>query len=316
MLDPGARRRQKVRNAVQSVVLLGGLVLVAALLAWMLFGLSGLVAILVAGGVLALLRPRMPARAVLAMYGAQQLPYDAAPGLHRTVAVLAQRAGLPAAPTLYYVASSVPNAFAVGRGDDASLAVTDGLLRRLTSREVAGVLAHEIGHVRAGDTTVMSLSDAVGRLVQGLSYLGLFSVLVTLPLTLGGDLRPLVVSGVLILLPTAVNLAQLALSRSREFDADLEGAALTGDPEGLASALEELERATGQIWERTMVPRGRVPDPLVLRTHPATGERARRLRELVPRDPSRHLGDHRHAPPAGRPPVGDAPRLRAPGIRW
>lgn len=315
VLDPGVRRRQRTRNAVQSVLLLGGLVLIAALLAWLLFGLVGFGWILVAGAVLALLRPRVPTRAVLAMYGAQLLPPAWAPDLHRMVAVLAERAGLAAVPTLYYVPSSLPNAFAVGPRDDVALAVTDGLLRRLTSREVAGVLAHEISHVRAGDTRVMSLSDAVARLVQLLSYVGLFSVFVTVPLVIGGNLRPLVLSAVLILLPTVVSLLQLALSRSREFDADLEGAALTGDPEGLAAALEALEQATGQIWERTMVPRGRMPDPLVLRTHPATEERARRLRELVPHDRDRHLGDHRPAP-VGLPPVTGAPRLRASGVRW
>ena len=154
----------------------------------------------------------------------------------------------------------------MGHGDGAALAVTDGLLRNLTGRQVAGVLAHEIAHLRAGDTAIMSLSDAVSRLVQGLSYLGLFTLFLTVPLAARGDPRLLVASLVLAGLPSIVTLLQLGLSRSREYDADLQAVALPGDVEGLASALEVLERLEGRVWERLMVPHGRVPDPLLLRT--------------------------------------------------
>jgi heat shock protein HtpX len=316
MLDPRVRQRQRLRNAVQGILLLAGLVTVAAGLAWLLFGLAGLVWMVLLGAVVGLLRPRIPARTILSFYGARPLPEVAAPQLHRIVRVLAERAGLPAAPALYYVPSPLTNAFAVGSGADAGLVVTDGLLRRLTVREVAAVLAHEVSHVRAGDVVVMNLADGLGRLVHGLSYVGMLSVFVTLPLMFAGDVRPLVLSAVLVVLPTVVTLLQLALSRSREYGADLEGAALTGDPEGLAAALETLERSDGRIWERTMVPHGRVPDPLLLRTHPPTAERARRLRALMHRDAGRRLGGPEPAAPAGHPPVLGPPRLRFPGIRW
>src|SRR3712207_5902633 len=108
---------------------------------------------------------------------------------------------------------------------------------------------------------------------------------------LGGNSELLLLSVVLILVPTVVTLLQLALSRTREYDADLEGATLIGDPEALASALESLERGAGRIWERLMVRRGQAPDPLLLRTHPSTAERTRRLRALVPHQPPRMLGD-------------------------
>ncbi len=190
------------------------------------------------------------------------------------------------------------------------------MLRALTARQLAGVMAHEISHVRSGDTAVMSLSDAIARLVQGLSYVGMLTVLMTLPLGIAGGPRLLVASMVVIALPTVVTLLQLGLSRSREYDADLEGAALTDDPERLASALETLERAGSQIWERTMVPRGRAPDPLLLRTHPPTTERARRLRSVMPAGSRAQLGHERRVPPTGYPEVRRPLRLRAPGIRW
>jgi heat shock protein HtpX len=317
MLDSRRRRRQKTRNVIQGLVLLGGLVALAAGVAWVLFGLGGVLWILGLGALIGALRPKVPTRVVLTMYGARSLAEEAAPGLYRIVRVLAQRAGLPAAPVLYYIPSSMTNAFAVGRGQDAALAITDGLLRRLTERQVVAVLAHEISHVRAGDPTVMNLSDTIGRLVHALSYLGIFSIFITLPLmSAEGDARPLLFSAVLVLLPTVVTLLQLALSRSREYDADLEGAALTGDPEGLAEALEALERSDGRVWERIMVPHRRVPDPLLLRTHPPTAERVRRLHALAPRDPSRHLPHPEPAEPLGYPRVLAPPRLRFPGIRW
>jgi heat shock protein HtpX len=316
VLDPRTHRRHRLRNAAQAVLLLGGMAMVLGGLAWLLVGVVGLLGALIVGGVVLVVRPRVPPRWVLSMYGARLLPRAVAPELHRYVQALADRARLPATPRLYYVASPMANAFAVGRRDDAALAVTDGLLRSLTGREVVGVLAHEVGHIRADDLWVMSLGDAVGRLTHALAYLGLIILLLTLPLTAGGTYSPLWPAVLLMAAPTVVTLLQLALSRSREYDADLEGAVLTGDPEGLASALARLERLEGRIWERVIVPRRGAPDPLLLRTHPPTAERVRRLRELVPRDERRRLGDARRLPPAGYPQVRSPARLHTPGVRW
>ncbi|MDQ3764917.1 MAG: zinc metalloprotease HtpX [Actinomycetota bacterium] len=316
MLDPRTRRRHKVRNAAQAVLLLGGMVAVVAVLAWLLFGMEGLLWALVIGIIVLTLRPHIPPQWVLSMYGARPLPHPVAPELHHYVRALADRAGLSATPGLYYVASPMANAFAVGSRDDAALAVTDGLLRRLSGRELVGVLAHETSHIRADDLRIMNLSDTLGRLTHALAYFGLILLVVALPLTAGGTFSPLWLALILTAVPTLVTLLQLALSRSREYDADLQAAALTGDPEGLASALEQLERSEGRIWERVMIPHRRAPDPLLLRTHPPTAERARRLRELMPRHDRERLGDNRRIPPAGYPHVRSPVQLRFPGIRW
>lgn len=316
MLDPRTERRQRTRNVVQSTLLLGCLLLVVTGLGWSLFASAGLLWTLLLGVLVLALRPRVPPRPVLALYQAEPLPVGVAPQLHWMVAELASRAGLHRAPALYYVPSAVPNCFCVGHGADAALAVTDGLLRRLTRREVAGVLAHEVGHLRAGDPAVMSLSDAIGRLCQALGLLGLVSLPMAAVLAFGGEPRPLLLCAVLVALPIVVTLLQLALSRSREFDADLAAARLTGDPEGIACALEVLEWTTGRIWERLLVGRSPVPDPLLLRTHPTTQERTRRLRELEPGDGDRWHVVGRSVPPSGYPHIVDPPRLRWPGIRW
>ncbi|HEV7187047.1 MAG TPA: zinc metalloprotease HtpX [Blastococcus sp.] len=314
MPDTTTQRRHQVRNVVQSALLLGCLPVLAAGLAWLLFGAQGLAWILVPGVVVLVFRPRVPARAVLAVYRARPLPYAVAPELHWMVQELAERAGLHSVPALYYVPSPVPNCFCVGQGREAALAVTDGMLRRLTRRELAGALAHEVGHLRAGDTTVMSLSDAVSRLAQALSYIGMVGCLVGLPVAFRGDPRLLLLSVVLVITPLVVTLLQVALSRSREFDADLAAARLTGDPEGLASALEVLEWSNGRIWERILVGRGPVPDPLIVRTHPSTTERTSRLRELEVADRWHVVG--RPVPPVGYPHVHGPARLRFPGVRW
>ncbi len=316
MLDPRIRRRHRVRNAAQAVLLIGGMLAVLALLAWTFFGPAGLfVAVGVAVVGLAL-RPAATPRLVLSMYRARPIPPTVLPELHHYVRVLAARAGLPAVPGLYYVASPMLNAFAVGGRDDSAVAVTDGLLRTLPSRELAGVLAHEISHIRAGDLWIMNLSDVIGRVTHVLAYGGVLSLVITVPLMLGGGYPPLWLLALLGALPTVVSLLQLALSRSREYDADLAAAVLTGDPEGLARGLERLESTTGRIWERVVVPHRRAPDPLLLRTHPATEERTRRLRQLVPHPGRDRLGDQRPVTPTACARVQAPVRLRFPGVRW
>jgi heat shock protein HtpX len=315
VLDPRVQRRHRVRNAAQAVLLVGGMLAVIALLAWAFFGPTGLLVALVAAVVLVLLRPLPSPRLVLSMYRAQEVPPSVLPELHRFVRVLAARAGLPTVPRVYYVASPMLNAFAVGRRDDAAIAVTDGLLRSLPGRELAGVVAHEVSHIRAGDLWIMNLSDVLGRITHALAYGGVFAVLLSVPFAVDGypSLWLLALLGTL---PTVVSLLQLALSRSREYDADLEAATLTGDPEGLARGLVRLERSTGRIWERVVVPHRRAPDPLLLRTHPPTEERVRRLVQLVPPTAHERLGGPAPMHPAAYAPVQAPVRLRFPGVRW
>jgi heat shock protein HtpX len=315
VLDQRARRRQRVRNAVQSTLLLGCLLAVAAGVGWLLLGTVGLLWLTALAAVVLLLRPRIPARVVLGVFRAEPLPREVAPELHWLVDRLDERAGLRHRPAVYYLPSPVPNCFCVGRGSGAVLAVSDGLLRLMPRRELTGVLAHEVGHLHAGDATVMTLTDTISRLAQGLALLALLLLPVGLVRAAQEDVGPLLVCGVLIALPVVVTLLQLALSRAREFDADLTAARLTGDPEGLARALELLEAATGRIWERVLVPRARVPDPLLLRTHPSTEERTRRLRALEPDVAERWYAVGRAVPPVRYPEVVERPRLHLPGSR-
>ncbi|MDX5580373.1 zinc metalloprotease HtpX, partial [Escherichia coli] len=195
---------------------------------------------------------------------------------------LPARAGLPATPVPHYVPSAVVNAFATGSKQEASIALTDGLLRSLSPRELAGVLVHEVAHIANEDLRVMGLADSDSRLTSLLALMGQIAILLSLPAQLVGAAE-VYWPGLLLLAvsPQLALLAQLGLSRVREFDADRLAAELTGDPQGLASVLAKIERVS-RSWRAWLWPGWGNPEPSCLRTRPATQERIARLLTLAP----------------------------------
>lgn len=283
LLDEETQREHKARNVLHSMLLMGGISTVVGLACWLIWGVPGVLFAFVAIAGLYAFAPRIPPETVMLLYRAKPVAPGQAGQLAGLLRTLSERASLPRTPRLYIVPSLTLNAFAVGSPDNSAVAVTEGLLRRLTMREIAGVLAHEVSHVRNNDLWVMGLADVMTRFVQSLSYVALSLAVFNMFGMLAGE------DGVswwaillLYLAPAVSSLLQLGLSRAREFDADLEGAMLTGDPLGLASALRRLERYTGRIWEDLAfpVPARRVPQPSLLRSHPATEERIARLLAL------------------------------------
>lgn len=271
----------KLDNLLQCALLLGGMAGLLGLIGWIFAGLQGLVWTALLGVVVLGFAPRVSPAVVLHMYGAVPLEPRDAPNLHAVVAELSRRAGLPGVPRLYCLPSRIMNAFTMGRRDEAALVVSDALVRRLSMRELTGVLAHEISHIRNNDMWVMGLADAVSRLTRVLSLAGQILILLSLPIILLGDAQVSLLPWLLLALaPTLSALLQLALSRAREYDADREAARLTGDARGLASALSRLEQYQGGWLERVLLPGRRVPEPSLLRTHPPIEERIRRLLAL------------------------------------
>lgn len=276
--------RHRLLNTLHTVLLLGAITGLAGFLGWWVFGDTGIIWAAVIVAFTLAMSPRVSPRWVLRATGARELAPLQAPALHRLLALLADRAGLAQIPRLYYLPTRALNAFATGSVNESAITVTDGLLRAMTLRELAGVLAHEIAHVRGHDLWVMNLADVVGRLTALLSMLGQALMIVMLPLSiLRGYEIPLLPILALILAPTISLLLQLALSRTREYHADIVAAELTGDPAGLASALDKLERLQGGWMERMFMSGGRIPN--WLRTHPGTHERIRRLMALSPHGP-------------------------------
>ncbi|TYO88792.1 zinc metalloprotease HtpX [Oceanicella actignis] len=309
-MQPGARH--KLENLLQSALLLAAM---GALSWFSIEAIAGpetaLWAMLGVMGGLAL-APGAPMRLLLRAYGARPLTRREAPDLAALVEELARRAELPSAPKLFRIPSALPNAFAMGRPEDSVVCVTDGLLRLLTPRELAAVLAHEVSHVAHRDLWIMGLADSMSRAVALVAQLGQIMILLNLPLLLTGAATiPWRAPLVMIFAPVAVSLLQLALSRTREFDADLGAARLTGDPLALASALEKLERGVGRMWEDMFLGGRRVPEPSLLRTHPPTEERIARLREVA-----REMRASALDLPAGLVPPPLAPPPPPPRRRW
>ncbi len=232
--------------------------------------------------------------------GARPVGENELPELRWVVADLATRAGIPM-PRLYIVERPEPNAFATGRDPKhAALAVTSGLLDTLDGRQIAGVIAHEISHIKNRDTLVGAIAATFAGAISFLAQMAQFS------LFFGGGRddegrNPLGLIAAMLLAPIAALLVQMAVSRSREYMADTSGAALTGDPEGLAQALEGLETAGHRQLRPSLFGRRAKPAPApnpafahlyivnplrgsdvasLFSTHPPIAERVARLRSM------------------------------------
>lgn len=281
-INQSLRQRHKWRNVLHSILLLGGMAIVLALCAYGLFGPFGMIGVVIGGTIGIVAAPKISPEWVIKAHRGTRLTSHNSPRAIAILEELAKRADLSHTPALYYIPSRMLNAFATGNQDQSAIAITDGMLRRLSERELIGVLAHEVSHVDNNDLWLMGIADLLSRITSTLSYIGMFALAFSLfAVFLGLDGLPLWTMILLILAPTISSLLQMALSRAREYDADLEAASITGDPLGLASALAKLERIQGRYWEEIILPGRRMPDPSLLRTHPPTHERIEKLQALA-----------------------------------
>ncbi len=227
-------------------------------------------------------------RLVLALHRAQPVTRDQAPQLYEILERLAARTGLPM-PRVYILPEEAPNAFATGRNPKhAAVAVTQGILRLLSAEELEGVLAHELSHVKNRDILIGSVAATLAAAVMVLAHMARWAAIFG---TGGRDDRdgpsPIVLLVSAVLAPFAAALIQLAVSRSREFQADASGAEMTRNPYGLANALQKLDDASRRI---PMVSAGPASSHLFIvkpftgqalanlfSTHPPIRERVRRL---------------------------------------
>lgn len=247
---------------------------------------TGLIIALVAAVGIVVATGRGSASMVLNMYKAIPIQRQQAPGLVDLYDSLVERSTLEYRPEFYYIPSQMMNAFATGRGDQVAVAVTDGLIRNLNAREMAGVLAHELSHVMHDDVFVMTLADAFSRVTSFIGQAGIWILILSLPAYFAGYNFPWFAGILFLIAPSVTVLLQLALSRSREYDADESGARLTGDPIGLAMALKKIEHRQGGWMERILLPGRKDPHPAALRTHPPTQERIDILKKMAGIDPS------------------------------
>ncbi|MBY6135817.1 zinc metalloprotease HtpX [Nocardioides marinus] len=280
---------------------------------YLIGGASGAVIALVVAAAMNLFTWWNSDRMVLRMHNAQPVPAGDRMGLHELTATLAQNANLPM-PKLYLIDTPQPNAFATGRNpENAAVAVTTGLLQSLSREEVAGVIAHELAHIRNHDTAIMTVTA---------TFAGAISMLANFAMFFGGSRERLGLIGTLLMMflaPLAAALVQMAISRTREYAADKAGAEICGEPLWLASALEKIALGAARIdnhaAERNPATAHMfIINPLhahkhdnLFATHPATENRVAALRAMA-----RQGG---HTPGPGLQPGPRRGRSQAPGRR-
>jgi heat shock protein HtpX len=280
-------------SIARTALLIAALTALFGAVGYLLGGEQGMTIALVIAAVMNLFAYWNSDRMVLSMYGAQEVDRNGAPALVGMVEQLTARAGLPM-PRVYVMDSEQPNAFATGRNPaNAAVAVSTGLLDRMSHEEVAGVLAHELAHIRNRDTLIMTVTATIAGAIGMIANMGMF---------MGhaggrdGNRGPLGAVGSLLLVvlaPLAAMLVQMAISRTREYAADRAGAEICGNPEWLAQALEKIEAyayhahnygaernpATAHMFIVNPLHRGGIDN--LFSTHPKTANRVAALRQLA-----------------------------------
>jgi len=278
-----------IGNWLKTSVLMAGIIALFGVVGAMIGGRSGMLLALVFGGGMNLFSYWFSDKMVLRMYNAREVDATSSPYLYNMVAELAQRAGLPM-PRVYLIDEHQPNAFATGRNpQNAAVAATSGILQLLSERELRGVMAHELAHVKHRDILTSTISATLAGAISALANFAMF---------FGGrdehgrPVNPLAGLAVAILAPLAASLIQMAISRAREYEADRGGAEICGDPNALADALQKIDYyargiemptaeahpETGQMMIMNPLSGGGVAG--LFSTHPPTEERIRRLRAM------------------------------------
>lgn len=279
---------------LRTVVLLAALTALFGAVGFAIAGQQGMVLALLFAGAMNLFAWWNSDRMVLRMHNAQPVGPQDAPRLYEMTAMLAQRAGLPM-PALYVIHEDQPNAFATGRSPaNAAVAVNTGLLDLMPEEEVAGVIAHELAHIRNRDTLIMTVTATVA---------GAISMLANFGVMFGGANRdrngspfgPVAMILMMILAPLAAAVVQMAISRSREYEADRVGAEICGNPLALAGALQRLEHyahgiqnygaeanpASAHMFIINPLSGARMDN--LFSTHPRTANRVAALQQLAAR---------------------------------
>ncbi|MDR2689062.1 MAG: zinc metalloprotease HtpX [Azoarcus sp.] len=276
-----------IGNRLKTTILMTCIVILFGMVGALFGGQQGMLMALVIAGCMNLFAYWFSDKMVLRIYNAQAVDASSSPYLYNMVRDLSRRAGLPM-PKVYIIEEAQPNAFATGRNPEhAAVAATRGILDLLSERELRGVMAHELAHIKHRDILISTIAATVA---------GAISMLANMGMMFGGrnDKRPNLVIAllVMILAPVAATLIQMAISRTREFSADRGGAKISGNPDALADALAKIETHTRRIpldtaEEHPATAQMMIINPLsggnlrgLFLTHPSTRERIARLRAM------------------------------------
>lgn len=280
---PNSLSQHRQAHLWKTIGYLATMVVLTGALGYLFLGVYGLIwgmgMLLFAG----FMSQQIPLEWIMQMHRGRPIRYDELPGLFELVKVLSYQAELSEPPKLYLLPGNAINAFAAGSSSQYGIALSKSCLELLNTRELAGILAHEISHIRSGDLILGRLVLLINRTMRLFAFIGQLMLLFSLPMFFIGEI-PIPWLGILLLLfAPFVNLVlQLAISRTREFEADLEAANITGDPTGLADALERVHWHNRGAW-RQLFSREKKQRKLPewLSTHPNMKQRIKRLRQLA-----------------------------------
>lgn len=277
-------------NWLKTSILMAGIIALFGVIGMMLGGKQGMLLALAFGGAMNVFAYWNSDKMVLRMYNAQEVDEASAPQFYGMVRELAQKAGMPM-PKVYIIDEAQPNAFATGRNPEhAAVAATTGILHLLSAREIRGVMAHELAHVKHRDILISTISATMAGAISALANFAMF---------FGGrdedgrPANPIASIAVALLAPIAASLIQMAISRAREFEADRGGAEISGDPNALADALARIDAYARGIPMPTAEAHPETAQMMIMNplsgggiaglfsTHPATEERVARLRAMV-----------------------------------
>jgi heat shock protein HtpX len=276
-------------NWLKTTILMAGILALFAAVGGAIGGAQGMLIAFLLGAGMNFFAYWFSDKMVLRMYNAQEVDEASSPYLFNMVKELAQRAQIPM-PRVYIIDEAQPNAFATGRNPEhAAVAATTGILQMLSARELRGVMAHELSHVKHRDILISTISATIAGAISSLAQFGML---------FGGSrdgerANPIFSIIVMILAPIAAMLIQMAISRAREFEADRGGAEISGDPNALADALAKIDAYARGIPMQTAEAHPETAQMMIMNplsgggirglfsTHPATEERIGRLRAMA-----------------------------------
>ena len=276
-------------NWLKTSILLAGIVALFGVVGAALGGAGGMLIALAIATAMNVYAYWFSDKVVLSMYNAQQVDEQSASQFYRMVRELAQNAQLPM-PKVYIIDEPQPNAFATGRNPEhAAVAATTGIMQILSERELRGVMAHELTHVKHRDTLTSTISATIAGAISSIASFGM--------LFASGNrernVHPVVALLIMLLAPIAAMLIQMAISRAREFEADRGGAEISGDPQALASALHKIHDYVHQVPMQTAEQHPETAQMMIINplsaggiqglfsTHPQTEERIARLMAMA-----------------------------------
>lgn len=273
------RRSSRMVNVLQSGLMLISMIAILGYVGFIIAGFAGLVSVIGATGLGFIVSSNFKIEQILKRKNIRPIQYIEGKALYRMAEDLTNRAGLQRTPMLFFDNTPQINAYTVEDRENAAIVMSRGLLNNLGEREVFGVMAHEIAHLKNRDVRMMLFTEQIRRVTGFMALFGQFLLILNLPLLLLNEIAiPWLAIVLLMAAPTISFLIQIALSRNREFRADMDATELSGDPLGLASALNKVSVQTGML-KKIYAPY--LPQqPEWVRTHPNTGERIKRLQFL------------------------------------